>query len=356
MNYLKVIYRNLIREYLILVRKPAGLIFALFLPTLILVVIATSFPGEFLDVKHAKVPIMDDGSNSQFVSELKEKVSSEELSVVIEQGALNKLEDLVGDKKYLLGLYPHLSEGRFENVVVVDNSNPLARDAVLSKIKSRLGAEEDYNVVQKDIYEADLRFIDYLFPGIIALGIMFFCLSLASIGVVRERVSGTLERIRSSFLPLGVLLVSKYITYIVLAAISGIFILVCGYVFFNIPIAGSIWLVIILEIITATPFIGLALITSTIAKTEFESQVIVLFVSIPSIFISGVFFPIECMPEYVARVVKYFPLSFSVEALRDVIIRGFNIYEVAPAILALSLYSLVFFVTALAMFKKRDTE
>ncbi len=354
MNYLKIIYQNLIREHTILMRKPAGLIFSLFFPTMILVVIATSFPGEFLDIEHVQIPIMEDGSNERLVTEMKDKISSDELNVVVEHGGLGRLEDLVGDKKYLLGLYPRLTDGKPDNIVVIDNSNPLARDAVLAKIKSRLETEGTYDIEQKDIYEGDLRFIDYLFPGIIALGIMFFCLSLASIGVVRERVAGTLERIRSSSLPLSILLISKYITYIILAAISGVFILVCGYTFFNIPIAGPVWLVILLEIITAAPFIGLALITSTIGKTEFDSQVIVLFISIPSIFVSGVFFPIECMPDYVARVVRYFPLSFSVEALRDVVIRGFNINDVTPAILALALYSLVFFVAAVAMFKKRE--
>jgi ABC-2 type transport system permease protein len=354
MNYLKVIYQNLIREHTILMRKPAGLIFSLFFPTMILVVIATSFPGEFLDIEHVQIPIMEDGSNERLVTELKDKISSEELSVVVEHGGLTDLENMVRNKKYLLGLYPRLAENTPENVIVIDNSNPLARDAVLAKIKSRLGTGEDYNIVKIDIYEGNLRFIDYLFPGVVALGIMFFCLSLASIGVVRERVSGTLERIRSSFLPLSILLISKYITYIILAAISGVFILISGYVLFNIPIAGPVWLVILLEIITAAPFIGLALITSTIAKTEFESQVIVLFISIPSIFVSGVFFPIECMPEYTARIVKYLPLSFSVEALRDVIIRGGSISQVLPAISGLMLYSLAFFIAAVAMFKKRE--
>ncbi|MBD3208307.1 MAG: ABC transporter permease subunit [Candidatus Nealsonbacteria bacterium] len=353
MNYLKVIYQNLIREYLILIRRPAGLVFALFLPTLILVVIATSFPGEFLDVKHARIPIIRTEENEALVDDLAERISSDEFGVVIKDGDENILKNLVKDKEYLMGIYPEIV-GRTQKInVVVDNSNPLARDAILVKLKSKL-EKEDSSIVKKEVYKNDLRFIDYLFPGIISLGTMFFCLSLASIGVVRERVSGTLERIRSSPLPLWIFLISKYIAYIILAAIAGIFILLSGYYLFDIPIAGPIVLVILMEILTATPFIGLALITSTIGKSEFESQVIVLFISIPAIFISGIFFPLQCMPRYIAEIVKFFPLAYSTEALRDVIIRGFGFSQIIPAFKALVIYSLGFFVLAVLFFRRRE--
>jgi ABC-2 type transport system permease protein len=112
--------------------------------------------------------------------------------------------------------------------------------------------------------------------------------------------------------------------------------------------------VVLLEILTAIPFIGLALITSTIGKSEFESQVIVLFISIPSIFISGIFFPIESMPDYMQKVAKFLPLSFAVEALRDVTIRGLGLRDVLPALSFLIAYFLIFFVLSIVIFKKRE--
>jgi ABC-2 type transport system permease protein len=348
MNNLKVIYQNLIAEYLILIRRPAGLFFAIFLPTLVLVVIGVSFPGEFLDITHSAIVIMENDSNKILVDSIREKISSDDFDLTVMKGDQSFLETLVTSKEYLLGIYPRLKPDSMvpEITVVVDNSNPSARDPVLVKLMSQIQEDSDSSglIRKKEVYEGDLGFIDYLFPGIIGLGIMFFCLSLASIGVVRDRVSGSLERIRSSPLPLWTFLISKYIAYIILAAVSGVLILIAGEFIFNIPIAGSIWLVLLLEILTATPFIGLALITSTIGKSEFEAQVIVFFIALPLIFISGIFFPIQSMPVYMQKVVKYFPLAFSVEALRDVTIRGMSFPEVSSAVIALISYSLAFFI------------
>ncbi len=356
MKSLKVIFQNLVAEFLILIRRPAGLLFAIFLPTLVLVVIGVSFPGEFLDIVHSPIIIIEDENNQILVNSLKEKISPEDFDLTIKKGDQSILEELVKSKKYLLGIYPKLTlpDKPPETIIVVDNSNPSARDPVLARLMSQIQEESDSLLVKKEIYEDDLRFLDYLFPGIIGLGIMFFCLSLASIGIVRERVSGSLERIRSSPLPLWIFLISKYIAYIILAAISGILILMAGKFLFNIPIAGFIWLVLFLEILTATPFIGLALVTSTVAKSEFEAQVIVFFITLPLIFISGVFFPIQSMPDYIQKVVKHFPLAFSVEALRDVIIRGMELSDILPAIIALIVYSFGFFILAVLIFKKRE--
>ena len=356
MKYLKVIYQNLVAEYLILIRKPTGLIFSLFFPTLILVVIAISFPGEFLDIVNTKVAVIENETNKALVNSIKEKISSEDFSLDIKQGNISTLEDLIRSKDYLLGIYPELSlpEQTPKITIVIDNSNPAARDTVLNKLMSQITGDWDLSISKREVYKNNLRFIDYLFPGIIGLGIMFFCLTLASIGVVRERISGSLERIRSSPLPLWLFLISKYIAYSILAVVAGVFLLIVGKFFFNIPIAGSVWLVILLELLTAAPFIGLALITSTIGKTEFEVQVIVLFIAVPLIFISGIFFPIQCMPEYIQKVAVYFPLAYSVEALRDIVIRGFELEKILPSLFALAIYSISFFTLTVLMFKKRE--
>ncbi|MFQ6049960.1 MAG: ABC transporter permease [Candidatus Paceibacterales bacterium] len=356
LKYLKVILQNIIVEYLILIRKPAGLIFALFLPTIILVVFGISFPGETLDITYPRIVIIEDENNQTLVSSLKEKISPEDFNLEVRRGDQSTLEELVKSKEYLLGIYPELSLSHQppKITIVVDNSNPLARDTVLDKVMPQIVEIEDSFILQKDAYEKDLRFIDYLFPGITAFGIMFFCLSLASIGVVRERISGSLERIRSSPLPLWVFLISKYTAYSLLAAIAGVLILIGGRFLFNISIAGPIWLVILLEILGAAPFIGLALITSTIGRSEFEAQVIILFISLPLVFISGIFFPIQCMPDYVQNVVKFFPLTYSVEGLRDVIIRDLGLFEILPVLNMLILYSLLFFIFAVLIFRKRE--
>jgi ABC-2 type transport system permease protein len=208
-------------------------------------------------------------------------------------------------------------------------------------------------VDRKNIYEQDSGFVGYLFPGIIAIGIMFISLNVASIGVIRERLLGSLDRILSAPSPLWLFLISKYLAYTVLASVSGILVLIAGNVLFNISISGSVWLVILLEVFTALPFIGLALAASIMGKSEFESHAIANFIAIPLMFISGVFFPIQCMPIYIKKVAEILPLTYSVSALRDVIIKGGGYFDIINALIALLLYGLLFFLLVIFIFRKR---
>src|SRR3989338_586854 len=353
MKYLKIILQNIVKEYLVIIRKPAGLIFWIVLPFTILVVFGVSFPGGLLEIKVASVVILEDGNNQVLVDSVKERISSEYFSITIKKGDDSILRELVAGENYMLGIYPTMSGYDVKTFIVVDNSNPLAEGPVLNTLTNKLKGDRGVFVERINLYKEDFGFVGYLFPGIIAIGIMFISLNVASMGVIRERILGSLERILSAPSPLWLFLISKYLAYIVLASISGILVLAAGNILFNIPISGSIWLVILLEVFTALPFIGLALAASIIGKSEFESQAIANFIAIPLMFISGVFFPVQCMPNYIRTVAEILPLTFSVDALRDVIIKGLGYSDIIYAFGALSLYALLFFILVILIFRKR---
>jgi ABC-2 type transport system permease protein len=352
MNYLNIIWRNIVKEYLVLFRRPVGLILTILLPLLILLVFGISFPGEFLKMNYAPVIIIEDANNSVLVDSLVEKILSEDFDINIKEGNKATLEQSVASKDYLFGIYSYFEAGRAEILILIDNSNPLAIETVLTRLMPRL-QQSSVLVELKKVYGEAFGFVDYLFPGIIALGVMFFTLNLASVGVVRERVLGTLERILASPVSLWPFLVAKYIFYILLSLVAAMLLLAGGRFLFNIPIAGSIWLVALLAVFTAMPFIGISLISSVIGKSEFESFAIAQIISIPLIYVCGIFFPIECMPDYAQTIARVLPLAFSTEALRDVIIRGMGFFDVIPALSALAIYTLVLFILTIFIFRKR---
>ncbi len=334
-------------------RKPAGLIFWIVLPFTILVVFGVSFPGGFLEIKHAPVLIVEDSNNQPIIESLKKKLTSEDFSLTVQKGSYSDMEEMVKSGNYMLGVYSAMSGHEVKTSIVVDNSNPLAEGPVFNAVLDKLRGDGSVPADRKNIYDQDSGFVGYLFPGIIAIGIMFISLNVASIGVIRERLLGSLDRILSAPSPLWLFLISKYLAYIVLASVSGILVLIAGNVLFNIAIGGSVWLVILLEIFTALPFIGLALAASIIGKSEFESHAIANFIAIPLMFISGVFFPIQCMPAYIRAVAEILPLTYSVDALRNVIIKGGGYFDIVNPLLALSLYGLLFFILVIIIFRKR---
>ena len=353
MKYFKIIWQNIIKEYLVLFRKPVGLVLSLILPLLVLLVFGISFPGEFLKMTHAPIMIIEDGQNEILIKSFVQKILSEDFDITIEKGDLSTLEKAVESKDYLLGVYPQATDQQVKTFILIDNSNPLAIETVLTRLIPKLKDNKDVLVEQKKLYGEDLGFVDYLFPGIIALGVMFFTLGLAAVGLVRERVLGTLERILSGPAPLWLFLIAKYISYILLSLVAGMLLLAGGKFLFAIPIAGDIWLVALLSVFTAMPFIGIALVASIIGKSEFEAFALAEIISIPMIYVCGIFFPIDSMPDYAKVIARVLPLSFSTEALRDVIIRGYELSDVLPALSALTLYSLGFFILTIFLFRKR---
>ena len=352
MSYLKIIWQNIIKEYLVLFRRPIGLTLNLLLPLLILLVFGISFPGEFLKITYAPILILEDDTNHVLIKELEKKIISEDFDIFVAKGDEEFLEQEVKSEDYLLGIYPHFDNQTVKTLILIDNSNPLAMETALTRLLPRLDTS-NVLIEEKKIYGERLGFVDYLLPGIIALGIMFFTLNLAAAGVAKERVLGSLERVLSSPSPLWLFLAAKYISYIFLSLVAGMLLLAGGTLLFNIPIAGDIWLVALLGVFTAMPFIGIALIASVIGKSEFEALAIAEIISVPLIFICGVFFPIQCMPSYVQGIANALPLAYSTNALRDVIIRGLGFHDVMYALSALAVYTLAFFVLTIFIFRKR---
>ncbi len=353
MGYLKIIWQNIVKECLVIIRKPAGLIFCLVLPLTILIVFGVSFPGGFLEIKHAPIVIIEDEHNRVFVDSIIKKIESDIFDLTIKKGSQSDFEEIVMSGNYILGIYPAISGDPTKTSILIDNSSPFAGGSTLTNLSIKLEGSERFFSERKNIYKDNFGFVGYLFPGIIAVGIMFISLNLASIGVIRERLLGSLERILSAPSPLWLFLISKYFAYTALAFISGIIVLISGNLLFNISIYGPIWLVVLLEIFTALPFIGLALAASIIGKSEFESHAIANLIAIPLMFISGVFFPVQCMPDYIRKIAEVLPLTYSVNALRDVIIKGVGFYDVINTFAALSLYALLFFILVILIFKKR---
>ena len=128
MKYINAIIQNVVSEYLILIRRPAGLVFSLFFPTLILVVIALSFPGEFLDITKAEIIIIKNEENEAIVESLEKEISEENFIIHFEDKSLEELENIIRNKEYLLGIYPEISERDYSTKmnIVLDNSNPLS--------------------------------------------------------------------------------------------------------------------------------------------------------------------------------------------------------------------------------------
>ncbi|MBU4077255.1 MAG: ABC transporter permease [Euryarchaeota archaeon] len=174
-------------------------------------------------------------------------------------------------------------------------------------------------------------YLDFLMPGIISIVLMFISFLLASITIVQERSKKTLIRTLLTPLSLGMFLFEKTAALIIISFLQGIILIVVAFVFYGILIPtdqlASLFLVIL---VYAAAFIGIGMALATLAESENTAMLLTLVLSIPMLFLSGVFFPFETMPELMILLGNALPITMGIRALETVLIyqKGFEAFSI----------------------------
>ena len=174
-----------------------------------------------------------------------------------------------------------------------------------------------------------LTLVKYMFSGhdpsfqraaLVMLGIFPFVLMfvVTSIAMLRERVSGTLERLLTT--PVGKLdiLFGYGLAFALAATVQGAVATALAYWLLGLETAGPVWLVILIAVANAVLGVALGLLCSAFARTEFQAVQFMPAVAIPQILLCGLFVPREQMAPWLEAISNVLPLSYSVEALLEV--------------------------------------
>ena len=145
-------------------------------------------------------------------------------------------------------------------------------------------------------YNPDLVSSYFMIPGVIGMILFAITSILTATSVVRERERGTIEQLIVTPIRPWELVLGKILPYVILAFIDTFEVLALGHWVFGVPIRGSIWLIILSSGLLLLSGLGIGLFASTIANTQQEAMLTVWMTLLPSIFLSGFFFPLEAMP------------------------------------------------------------
>jgi ABC-2 type transport system permease protein len=151
--------------------------------------------------------------------------------------------------------------------------------------------------------------------GIFPFVIMFL---ITSIAMLRERTSGTLERLMTTRTGKGDLLFGYGIAFGTAAAVQAVVASACAYWLYAMSTAGSGGLVVLIAVLTALLGVGLGLACSALARTEFQAVQMLPVVVIPQILLCGLFIPRDEMAGWLSALSDVMPLSYAVEALQQV--------------------------------------
>jgi ABC-2 type transport system permease protein len=161
---------------------------------------------------------------------------------------------------------------------------------------------------------------------------------LTATAVVRERERGTIEQLIVTPIRSWELILGKLVPYTLLSFFNMLEVLALGHWWFGVPIRGSLALVLIISALFLISGLGIGLFASTIANTQQEAMLTVWMTLLPSIFLSGFFFPISAMPAALQVVSYAMPLRYYLVLIRALLLKG-----VGPAVLWGEAISLVIF-------------
>jgi ABC-2 type transport system permease protein len=198
----------------------------------------------------------------------------------------------------------------------------------------------------------NISYLDFLVPAIIGMTVLFGCVFGMGEIVAGERERGELARLFMTPTSVATVLGGKIISKLVQETGRGIILIVAAIILFGIIINGSMLLTILLIILGALCFIGFGIMISARVSSQEDFMQSVMPITMPMMFISGVFYPIETMPWIFQKIAYILPLTYVNDALRAVMLKGVGIGGIWIDVVVLIGFTLLFFALGVTQFNR----
>lgn len=369
--------RSLIRkEFIQIARDPRTLMMMFVLPIVMLFLLGYSATN---DVRNVPTALLDQDRSDKARELINAYRAADYFGFAFDVDSVEELKWLIDSGQAKAGLIippdygRRLARGEQAQVAfVIDGSDPTVAGTALSAatligqtkatavLRAELEAKGQSGAVQPPIevrtqvwYNPDLVSAYFMIPGLIGMILQYMAIMLTSTAIVRERERGTIEQLIITPISSLELIAGKLTPYILIAFFDLMEVLILGTLMFNVPINGDIGLLLALSALFLVTTLGLGLLISTIAKTQFEAMMTAMFIQLPSIFLSGFFFPLAAMPPVLQALSYVVPLRFFLIIVRAVTLKGVGVEAVAGEVIALAIFGVVVTLAAARRFRKR---
>ena len=202
------------------------------------------------------------------------------------------------------------------------------------------------------LYNPDLQSAHFFVPGLVGIILQLVTLFLTSYAVVRERELGTLEQLFVTPVGRAGLLLGKLTPYALVGFVETVIVLSVMVGLFGVPIHGSLLLLMALSMIFLICALGLGLLISTVATTQVSATQFAFIVMLPSVLLSGFVFPRSQMPLPIYLITFAIPVTYYLEILRGIILRGAEFVDLLPYVIGLIVCAIVILLISLSRFRK----
>jgi ABC-2 type transport system permease protein len=369
--------RSLIRkEFIQIFRDPRTLALILIIPVMQLFLLGYSATN---DVRNVPMAVFDQDRGPAARSLLDAFRAADYFRLDYEVGSEDQLRALIDDGTARVGLIipPDYSDqvlgnGSAEVAFVLDGSDPTVASTALSSAQmivqnhstqitierlvrqGRPSALESPVTISAQVwYNPDLVSAYFMIPGVIAMILYTLTSILTANAIVRERERGTIEQLIVTPIRPWELVVGKILPYVILAFIMMIEVLAIGHYWFGVPVRGSLSLIAGISGLFLLTSLGIGLLASTFANTQQEAMLIVWMLLLPSLFLSGFFFPLEAMPQVLQWLSYVVPLRYYLVVIRSLLLKDVSLAAIQSNVIALAIFGAILMTAASLRFRKR---
>jgi ABC transporter DrrB family efflux protein len=205
----------------------------------------------------------------------------------------------------------------------------------------------------KMLFNPDLKSANFMVPGLIAVILQIITTLLTAFSIVRERERGTLEQLLvTPVRPFGLML-GKLVPYGLIGIVETCSVLTVMRLVFDVPINGSLFLLLALSIVFLFTALAIGLLISTKAQSQMQALQLAWLIMLPSVLLSGFMFPRDSMPGIMQWVGYMVPATHFMEILRGIVLRGAGLADLVSEVTTLCVMGLILLALSAFRFRRK---
>lgn len=206
-------------------------------------------------------------------------------------------------------------------------------------------------LVKETLQGQAIRYGDWLLPGVIGMNLMFSGLFGVGFVIVRYRKNGVLKRLRATPLSAAEFLCAQLLSRIVITLVVSLLVFLVAYWLLGVPLLGSGWLLLLIALVGGAAMASLGLLIAARIQNEELASGLLNVISMPMMFLSGVWFSLEGAPLWLQQLAAWLPLSQIITAARAVMLEGAGWADVVAPLGWVVLFTLFCLTLGSALFK-----
>ncbi len=236
--------------------------------------------------------------------------------------------------------------------LLTDSSDTTSSGIIINFMKQLFTATSSFILLDiPDIY-GKLEYLDFLTPAVIALTVFFGTVQSTGYAIAGERQDGTIVRILMTPISREAVILGKTIHQLILQLIRAVILILGASIILGVTMNGSWFLVALVLIIFTFGAVGLGIAISAISEDMTSFQQLSLFFTLPSMFATGVFYPLSSGPDWMRWIAYTMPLTYANDAMRIIMVKGQGLSFIADDLIMLLIFAFVYFTLGVYLFRR----